>query len=292
MNATEMVAAVRLSGRFSDSDEDYAASVVRQQITATLQQVFGDKVVGARAGAWTRKKSTTVTASRTRYRVPHRAQALKLLRISSDARIPYTIFGDVVEYDSAPNTSDTVDFTYYLRPSLLCELQAGGLITAVDTSARTVNFASLPTNKVTTAALANGDTVDIVHPNGWHELSLVGAVATLTGAGPYTITFPAGTDLTDVEVGDYVRSAEQTDWPCLPDEYHQCLADMTAARMHRSKGNESKAKALEAQAGGDLERFASMIEPRFQDEQEVCVPDFGPIRGRRPFDLSGRFSGF
>jgi hypothetical protein len=276
-----ILAEVRVVGRHNDGDEDYTATRIGQDVTSTLQQVFGEAIVNARAGAWVRKSTTTVTAARKRYRMPHRACAMKLAQLSDLARIPYKIFGDVIEFSSQPTVGEDVEFTYYLRPSLLCAEQTAGLITAVDTSARTVSFATLPVNRVTSASLASGNLIDIVHPNGWHELSLVGAVGTLTGAGPYVFTFPAGTDLTDVEVGDYVRAAEQTDWPCLPDEFHSALCVYTAARIHRSKGNEGKAKALEKQAGEDLARFATLIEPRMQAEPEVCVPDHGPIRGRR-----------
>lgn len=293
-----MVAEVRLAGRFNDNDEDFTAARIRQEVTNTLQQVFGPTIVDARSGAWVKKSSTDVVSGQKRYRLPHRAMAHKLVTLSDEARIRYEVGGDVVEYEVAPNTGETVDFAYYLRPSLLTDIQTAGLITAVDKTALTVTFAALPVNRVTSASIATGDAIDIVRPNGWHELALVGAIGTLSGAGPYVITFPAGTDMTDVAVGDYVRSAEQTDWPCLEKSFHPCLAVVTAARMHRSKGNEQKARALEAQAvgteqvPGDLRRFAALIEPRMQDETETCVPEGGPLRGRRRPQFAGRFQGF
>lgn len=283
MREDECIARVRRAGRFDTSDDDYTDAVIRVELISTLHQVFGEKITEARSGAWLKQQYTEVTADKWRYRMPHRAlpgvESVEL----SDAQISYEILGDVVSFDSQPNAGAWILWTYYLRPSALHQFQTAGAVTAVDTDLLTVTVNSLPVNRSTASTIASGDYLDIVHPNGSHELALVNCQSTIAST---TLTFPDGTDLQDVEVGDYVRSADQSDWPCLAQEYHECLCVLTAARIWRAKGNEGKARALEAQAvgteaaPGDLMRFANQLEPRVKDANEACVPSFGMIRGR------------
>lgn len=279
MRIDELITETRVKGRLSDTDTDYTAARIRQELTNALHTVFGHPIIQSKAGAWLKQYGQTTEAGRTRYRIPYRASAGIGESVElQDAAGNYQILGDQVVFDSAPSVT-TLRWTFYLRPSLLVEEQAtAGRVTAVSTALRTVTVASVPTNRVTTVAVASGDVVDIVHPNGWHELSLFNTAATLTGS---VFTFPAGTDLTDIEVGDFVRAADQTDWPCIPDDFHETLAVVTAARISRSKGNLNRWQSLMKDAEADLERFADILQPRIKDAREVIVPRFGVLRGSR-----------
>ena len=283
MRIDALITATRLSAQLSTSDDDYTDARLRQELTDTMQSVFGHAVIKAKAGAWLKKLSVTTAAGQTRYRIPHRA-AVGLgdsCTLNDSRPLPaYQIIGDEVVFDAAPSTGTTLEWVYYLRPSLLVEEQASaGRVTAVSTSALTVTVASVPTNRVTASAVVTGDTVDIVHANGWHELSVVNVAATLSGS---VFTFPAGTDLAAVEVGDFLRAADQTDWPCIPDDYHRALCDLAGARVLRSKGYEGKASALERQALLDVQRLADALQPRIKKEIEVIRPRFGVFgRSRR-----------
>lgn len=276
MREDECITATRLSARIGDADDDFTDARIRVELGDTLRQVFGEKVCEARSGAWLKQQYNEVTAGKWRYRIPYRAIAGAESVELSDAQLDYEIQGDQIVFASQPTEGSWVLFTYYLRPSALYQYQTTGAVTAVDTDALTVTVNTLPTNRVTSATIATGDRLDIVHANGWHELALVGAQSTIAST---TLTFPDGTDLQDVEVGDYVRAAEQTDWPCIPDEFHRCLCDMTAARIQRTRGYEEKAAALEMQAGGDIARFATLLEPRVKDAGIIAVPTGILLRG-------------
>jgi hypothetical protein len=278
MNATELVTAVRVTGRLDDADADFTDARIRQELTDAQQAVFGHTIVQARAGAWLKQLDVTTTADRTRYRLPYRACAGVGESVELDAAggSLYEIHGDQVVFYSAPSAGSTLRFTYYLRPSLLTAIQTAGAVTAVNTAALTVTVNSLPLNRVTGATIATSNKLDIVHSNGWHELAVVNVAGSISSL---TITFPTGTDLTDVEVGDYVRAADQTDWPCLPDDFHRCLANMTAARINRARGNFSRAQEIEKESEGDIGRFADILQPRIKDTRQVIVSRFGPIRG-------------
>lgn len=291
MRVDELITAVRLAGRIDDGDADFTAARIRQELTDAQHAVFGHAIVQARAGAWLKVQLTTTTAGRVRYRLPARACSGESIEIDDATGRPYEIHGDQIVFESAPAAGSTLSFLYYLRPSLLVEEQASaGRVTAKDEDAYTVTVASVPTNRVTAVSVASGDRVDIVHSDGWHELSLVNSTCTISST---TFTFPTGTDLTDVEVGDFLRAADQSDWPCLPDDFHDPLATIAAARICRAKGNFERAKELELEFygpdgnGGDLGRFRDILVPRIKDSREVCVPRYGIFRGTRIPFLTG-----
>ena len=282
MRIDELITAVRLAGRFNDNDTDYTSARIRQELTNTLHTIFGHPIIQARAGSWLKQSVTTTTAGRTRYRIPHRActGVGESVELGDFSQALYEILGDQVVFDTAPQAGSELRFTYYQRPSLLVQEQAAaGEVAEVDTDALTVTVdTALPVNRVTAATIDTGDYLDIVHPNGWHELSLVNVTSTISGL---VLTFPEGTDLTDVEVGDFVRAADQTDWPCIPDDFHQTLADMTASRICRAKGRTQRAKELAEDAASEIARFADILQPRVKDTRPVIVPRVGVIRGGR-----------
>lgn len=286
MLTSELVTGVRLAARLDDSDDDYTDARVRTELTQCLQKVFGTPIVnsrdgsGARTGFWLKQYTYTTDADTLRYRFPYRALGgvVETIELADTFVSTYQIIGDQVVFTSAPTDGSELIFTYYLRPSaLVAEQSTAGRVTGKDEDARTVSVTSVPTDRVTAATVASGDKLDIVHPNGWHELALVNIAATLVST---TFTFPTGTDLSDVEVGDFVRAADQTDWPCLPDEFHQALVLMTAAKILSDKGYEPKAKARREEAAADLEKFADLIEPRVKDGRNLIVPTVGVLRGR------------
>lgn len=294
MRVDELITAVRLAGRLNSGDADFTDARIRQELTDAQHAVFGHAIVQARAGAWLKVQETTTTAGRVRYRLPYRACAGigESIEIDDASGRAYEIHGDQLVFESAPTAGSTLSFLYYLRPSLLVQEQtAAGQVASIDTDAPSVTVTTaLPVNRVTAATIASGDRVDIMHENGWHELSLVNATCTISSL---TLTFPTGTDLTDVEEGDWVRAAGQTDWPCLPDDFHDPLATVTAARISRAKGNFARAKELELEfygadgEGGDLGRFRDILVPRIKDSRDICVPRLGIFRGSRIPFLTG-----
>lgn len=283
MYTAELIADVRTSAHLNAADDVWTDAQIKIELLNAQHTEFGDTIVSARAGAWCKSHAVTTTAGRTRYRIPYRACAGigKSIELDTGGSLPYQIEGDQIVFDTAPNAGTVLTWRYYLRPSTLVDTQTAGRVTGVDTAALTVTVNTVPTNKVTAVTVASGDILDVVHPNGWHELAVVNTTATLAGA---TFTFPTGTDLSDVEIGDYVRAADQTEWPCLPDDYHAVLCLVTGARIKDKSGHKDKAAALRMMATADLARFANVLEPRLKDTREAIVPTVGILRnptGRR-----------
>jgi hypothetical protein len=212
----------------------------------------------------------------------------------------YVVRGDqLVLLPTPDNTSYTIRIYYYLRPSRLVLPQSVGVagvggtvrgqITAVTlsdgVSADSVTVNTVPFNQelASPIAITFPVTLDIVHPDGWHELALVGqAITGITG----NILFaggtlaPIGTGDTEVRVGDFVRVAEQTDWPALPDDFHVCLADATAVRIMTSLNMVQKASVVASSVSADLTRFQSLIAARVKNEPKTIRAPLPALRGR------------
>lgn len=295
MRSDEILTAVREEGRLQSADADWTDARVWLKVTDTLLSCFGHPIIQGKSGAWLKQSTTTTTTGRSRYRMPVRSASgvSEWLSWNDGTPLPsYAIIGDQIVFSTAPSAGQELQFTYYLRPSTLVEHQVtAGRVTAVDTSARTVTVSSVPTDRGANTAVVTGDVVDVVHSTGWHELAIVGVAATLSGS---VFTFPAGTDMTDVEVGDFVRADGETDWPCIPVDYHRALCLMTAARIHRTRAYFEKAAELEAEAEKDMARFSDVLAPRIKQERRTIVPRFGIFRGgaRRGGSGNDTFGGY
>lgn len=290
MDATELVTAIRNSAFLPATDPVFTDAQLRLEATAALHTIVEQAVVNARSGYWLKTYAVTTTAGKTRYRVPHRsvagtAEAIRLGdgTFAGDSKPPpYRWLGDHIEFATAPDAGQTLTFEYYLRPARIVTAQTAGLITGVNPSATapTISVPVTPNRMLGTGAptaIVSGNLLDIVKPNGWHEACLVNVAGTLS---PFTITFPAGTDLSDVEIGDYVRAADETDWPCLPDDFHRTLVDITAAQVLTSKSLHEKADALRKQAGPALKRLQDLLTPRVKNDPPAIVPSVGVLRSR------------
>ena len=325
MNSDDLIVACRRSAFIGDATAftDYTDQIVLNELNDKLQTAFEDIVVKARSGYWLHDFIYTTVANDARYRIPPRAVVggLEKVDISSSAgstvfykldEIPaaisqdyrvtvagnpyvFTTQGDIVELIPTPNAGMTLRLAYYIRPSRLVTQQSStqnggtirGLITAINTSTRVVTVNVIPFDQSLSvpAAITSGQQlIDIVHPDGWHELSLVGATQTFSGLN---ITVGGTDSLADVQVGDYVRVAEQTDWPCLPDDFHRCLADTAAVKILLEQSLADKSALLADNVGNDLLRFKSLLVPRVKAEPKIIgvmrrSRGYGPSYGGLP----------
>lgn len=283
------------------------------ELNDKLNTVFGDIITKTRAGYWLKDIVVTTTPGRQRYRIPPRAVAGGLEKVeisnsilgpfarmtevpaatSSDwepqvgtLRFPilYTIQGDQIELLPGPDAAYFLRLTYYIRPSRLVAQQSstlgGGTVRGqiapggINTVARTLTVNVLPFDQelaVPAAITSALQTIDVVHPNGWHELALVGATQTIAGL---IFTVGGTADMSDIEVGDFVRVSEQTDWPCLPDDYHRCLADIAAVKVAVELSMDDKAASVAENVQSDMLRFRSILTPRVKaapPEIPVCL---------------------
>lgn len=176
---------------------------------------------------------------------------------------------------------------YMVRPSRIAVAQfiptSSGLITAINTSTRVITIASSISNCGESGSRSvpnSAETIDIIRPGGWFKVQWSGAA---TGVNTTSITLSSdasglseANDLSDIAVGDFVRIADQTDWPAIPADFHRSLADATASKILTARGMADRASELsQAYVVPDLERFGDLLRPRDASSAFVFVaPEF------------------
>lgn len=214
----------------------------------------------------------------------------------------YELRGDRIALLPTPDSANYVlRVWYYLRPSKISPAQSPTVtgVSAIDTAVtdrgRITSVADIANRKVTVNVIPKRmeqptpadivtvtDYVDVVRPSGWFTPLLVQASQTFTGT---TITF-GGTDPVDhLEVGDYVRAADETDWPCVPADFHRLIADLASITILVQLGFLQKAAAFGEKCAGDVDRLRDLLQPRVKDQaREIDFPDHilngasGPVR--------------
>jgi hypothetical protein len=204
----------------------------------------------------------------------------------------YVVVGSSLRVYPSPNTSYTLRCQYYLRPSRIVERQtfaSTGRITAVDASQSLIEFSGLGqidfiTDRDTATSISPTWPVDIIRgsPSGAGSVQSYDASYEVVavslpnwidvgGAGS-SMSFEAGTDLSEVRAGDYVRAYNQSEWPTMPHEYHVLLTKSAAARICRDRGMYSAAAELETVAESGLSTMRDAIQPRVKSSAQALVP--------------------
>lgn len=290
---------------------DYTDARLLIELSDELRTTFSRAVTQARSGYWLKQQFTTVVAGTAKYPIPRRAvigglenlsiadssgKYYKLDEVSETHSQNYELasgqIGEVKKYVvradqvvllPTPSQAYTLRMSYYVRPSRLVTAQTAGLVTAVNATARTITVNSVPADKDTGLTIVTGATLDVVHPSGWCELPLVGMASTLA-ASTFTIAGTAPMD--EVLVGDYVRAADQTDWPCLPEDFHRTLAKSAAVKVMSELHMLQKADATAGQVNADLQRFSDLLVSRVKSEAKVLKAPRSVLqvgRGQRGF---------
>lgn len=192
-------------------------------------------------------------------------------------------------------TAYTLRMYFYRRPSRLVTQQSstlnggtdrGRIITGgINTVARTVTVNALPFDMeavsagvITPAVITSANQrIDIVHPYGWHELAMMDMTQTIAGL---VITLGGTDDMSEIQVGDYVRVAEQTDWPNLPDDFHRALVDTTTVKVLAERNMAEKASDFAQAVSADIQRFQDILEPRVKTGALTIKAPLPGIRGR------------
>lgn len=298
MNTDDLIATLRRNASIDDTHLDYPSNVLLQELQDSQTTKFQRLVLEARSGYWLQHTDIPLASGAWQVRIPPRSIALSKVELGETSGVNTTFVrvprieeghadlfepavsslgrprfwvsrGDKLQLlPSADNTGFTLRVWYYLRPPRLVAQQSSGTIRgqviAVDTVARTLTVNAIPWNQTTSAAIVSGqDTIDVVHPDGWHELALVGASQTWSGN---VITVGGSDNMDAIQVGDFVRAADQTDWPSLPDDFHRCLVDVTSSKVLIQMDYQQKASGFVADVQADLQRFSELIGNRALEE--------------------------
>lgn len=324
MRSDELLNFLRLDAYIGDATQypDQIDLVLLSELTHKLHTVFGDLVQKSGGQWWQQDFLFNTTAGRSRYTVPKRALAgivAKIDRAPSATgsyepldEIPVTAIqdweapiggsnnnmprvyawrgGGEFQLFPTPDAVYPMRITYYLRPPILTISQSstlggaaavrGQVITAAG-STLTLNAKPFDNSIAVPASYASG-TVDIIRDGGWHEVLYPDVQVSNGGAAVYTVT--SGEDLSRVNPGDWVRVADQSDWPTLPDDFHRCLSTVAAIKVASQLNTAAKVALLRDNVESDLIRFRSIITPRNKSEpkqSEVFLGSRGASWGSR-----------
>lgn len=299
---------------------DFPDTRIMQELTERHCQLMGDEEIRARAGYGVQARTIQTVLGVDQYPVPARAigGAFEKLEILPPGQTRYVrlireeVSGSEI-YDEGPagpaNTPArfsvrdgfvtlypspsgglTLRFTYYIRPSQIVQSQSSvlggdaavrGRITVINGTTRQITVNAVPFDQliVPPAAITSAlQLIDIVRPDGTYALSMYDVAQTLVGS---VFTLGGSSSMARVQVGDYVRVADQTDWPMgLPAESHRMVANRAAAEVARDVGVEEKTQLLASVAEADLARFRRMRSPQVKSEP-VVIP-------LRPMQARGR----
>lgn len=299
MNTTEMLALLRFNALIEDTNADYTDPVCLRELNHSLTTKFERVVTDSGCGYWLQQKLYTTTQGIAPLRIPSRACAIAKVEIgvavasvadstfrrlhqaregnadlysqpasSQDTPGCWVARGDRIVLLPTPNAAYPVRVTYYLRPGRLIPTQTAGLITAINSVVPTFTVNSAPLSYDAAGsgtALSVGAALDIVSPSGWHEVQVASALITATPSGTQ-YSLAADTDISSVQVGDYIRAADQSEWPALPDDYHRCLVDVATIKVLIQRDMQQKASGFAQDVNADMKRFSDMIAVRAQEE--------------------------
>lgn len=190
----------------------------------------------------------------------------------------YVIRGDMIWLLPTQAADTSVRITYYLRPSRLVEPQSDGLITALGAQPESIMVDTLPVDMDTALPIADASVIDVVHSDGWHAPFVLNSTIIIwdsgpSGTGPYTLLFstPGNDDMREIRPGeDYVRVANQSEWPPLPDDFHRPLAETAAIKVMQQLNMSQKAGAQKSLTDADVQRFYDLIQPRVKAEARAA----------------------
>lgn len=257
-------------------------------------RIFHRASVGGLIAVEVRESSTS------EFRAITRASQREAASFESDTGEPthYQEFHDYLRLYPSPTVSGwSLRLWFYLRPSLLVEKQPTadyGYVESFVVADREIVITDPPFDRVLDAPIAIPEVenaarlIDVVTSDGIHALHVIEATATFVeGVDNWTLTLAATNadgstlDMSRVQVGDYVRVAQQTDWPPLPQEFHRALADAAAAAIVSRQGANDRARILMEAVQADLQRMQDMIDPRIKEGHRWLKHNHGPLARRR-----------
>jgi len=321
MNTTELLTVVRRNCYLEDTASDYSDAVLLSELYDALTTKFERAVLDAKANYWIQPYVITLTSGMDNYRLPSRAVGISKVEISNgnspnsqgwlrmarvnedDANLVqspvtslgrptwYVLRGDLITlYPTPDNSGYQLRIWYYLKPSRLVPPQASagvGRIFAIvgttityETSGNVVSYA----RDGTTTNIGVGSAVDIVAPGMWREAKVVGA--TLTSSSTSGCGFSSAVDVSDVQVGDLVRPADQLEFPQIPEDFHRTLCNIASVIILNQRDFQQKAAGYAQDASQDMSRFAMIVQTRVQEDPPVLRADSPSLR------LSGYWGGY
>lgn len=304
MNNTEIVSNVRRVGQISPNDPVYNATEILAEGTQALRDRFASALQQTRQGYWLHDAVTETNGIRNFYKIPANTlvqglekleianpdtsdyrelqiltqpQATPWVRLPSGSPTHFTLEADQIRLWPGPDGEYSLRFVFYLQPPELIAMQSCRVVSTTSTTV------VVDTNPATlTVPITTSTGFYIQNYNGSHEIPCFdGVVASITGAGPYTINVSGSyTGGSRIQVGDYVTPAGYSVFPMLPVELHRPLCDYVSGAIWASKGDKDKAIILSQKADSGINRFVEMAVHRVKSKPFTWIRKDSYLRQR------------
>jgi hypothetical protein len=295
MNTTTLIAWVREQASISDESTEYDDPKILQLLNQARIEIFEPVIASTRAGYWTHTLTRTLGANNPVVRLPPRAAAFLHADVRRDggdwcplqealeseqqdwerdrSGTPraYLIRGTTMHLLNAPTTSQyTLRVKVIVRPSVLYATQANGLVTGIDLTTNTLTLNGLPADKSTNTTISGTLNVDVIEPIDNYELSLFHAPATVLDGTHVQVD--SSYSLLKVQIGDYLRVANQSEWPQLPEPFHSSLASAAAIPPCVQRDLYDRVTDLRSDVSSAATRLATHLMPRTKTRTDERQP--------------------
>lgn len=306
MDSTQLLAKLRQQAFIGDANSytEFSDLKLLGEMSEKLRTDFPIFAVEARAGYLLKNTTASTTSTNlSRVRIPARSFMSGLYAVEcqdsqgkyfpldeaspedayrfeqeTSAQFPrkYMFSGGHITLLPSPTQIVSLRLRWYIRPSQLTVAQNNrngtdrGRITAVTGSQVTVNALPFDNLLAVPAAISSGASLDCIQTYGWYEPVVVSQPGTIAGLN---ITFPI--DVSQfTTVGDYVRPADQSDWPMLPEDFHDLLANDAALWVLAQMGLDDK--GLSQKTDSQYQKFRDSLQPRRQQSgTRLAIKNFG-----------------
>jgi hypothetical protein len=296
VDTNELIAYAREEAALAVESTEYDSVKLLSLLNQARIDVFEPVITAARCGYWVHTLTRTLGANNPIVRLPPRtaaflqadirvgtgqwhplpesteAEAQDWERQSTVHPCAYIIRGSTMHLLPAASTDATysIRIKIVVRPSKLYLPQATGAVTNVDLTTNIITLASLPVDKATSTTITGTLNVDVIEPSDNFELSLFHAQATVIDATHVQVA--TGYSLARIQVGDYLRVANQSEWPQLPEPFHRWLASAAAITPCSQRNLYDQASDLQQSTAAAVTRLATHLAPRSRAQTQERRP--------------------
>ena len=194
----------------------------------------------------------------------------------------FLIEGENIVLLPTPTSSSSgyyLEVYYELKPSRLVTVEECSAITAIDT------VTGIVTIDAANANFASGDVMDLI--DGKTSNSNKAEDITASNVSGTAVTFTAADLPSDLAVGDYVTSSDESCFVQAPQEFVQCLVQSVICRILHAQGDFEGLTAGYAELDRRIASAKSLMAQRVKEEVPVVINRRGLLT-QRPYYIRHR----
>lgn len=283
---THMIDDVKRIGNIPISQSTFSAADIVDYLNDEMESVLVPLLMSVREEFFVTYTDSDITASTTSFAIPSTAIGQRLRDVvlvdTSGSSTVYTnlprltleqiasetgatrgfhIIGNTVElYPSDAFIGLTIRLYYFKRPNRLVIESATGQIQSINTGTNTLTLAALP-NSWTTS-----NTVDGIAAN--QPFNTVASGLTVSNISGFEITV---SDVSALQVNDYIALEGTSPFAQLPTEAHQLLVQGTKVQMLESQGDTEGWKIAKVKYDATMKSLINTITPRVDGQYKKVV---------------------